>query len=90
MSQNLAETRLYQNHGVDGLRWFARTWFPFVYAVLLGLAATIVWLSLSVPAAIYATIAVVACVLAIGLTVVTRMLRQFRAGIHAIESRVID
>jgi hypothetical protein len=88
MKPDLSDTRVYQRCGLAGLRWFARLWFPFVYAVLVGLAATIVWLLMFVPTQDSFRIGSIGGAFwIIGFAMLTKMYREFRGGIRMLESK---
>jgi len=85
---DLTDNRLYKKHGLNGLRWFAWIWFPFVYAALFGLSVTLFWLLEAMPrreSICIGTIGII--VLIAGIAMLTKMYREFRAGITAIELR---
>jgi hypothetical protein len=87
MKPDLSNTQVYRRWGLTGLRWFAWLWFPFVYAVLVGLGATIVWLLIFVPTQEGFWIGTIGgAVWIIGFAVLTKMYREFRGGIRMIES----
>ncbi len=92
-SHDLTETKIYRCFGLNGLRWYWWTYFPFLLACLGICALAIIWATpnLSQPQRLI-TQCVSLCLLFLGFYLTVRMWSEFMAGVSSLvhESAIPD